>query len=75
MNASQNEVSLIMDAINDVRRDVAEVRTEVRGIRTDMGKMDSRINGRIRSLERFRWQLMGAFVFATFVVGIAVRFM
>ena len=74
MNASQNEVALIMDAINDVRKDVASARSEITDVRKDIGAMNARINGRIRKLERFRWQMMGAFGLATILLGFALRF-
>ena len=51
MNASQVEVQLILNAIDDVRVDVASVRQEVKDARAETATMDRRINGRIRKLE------------------------
>lgn len=35
--------------------------------------MDRRINGRIRTLEKFRWQLVGGAAALSLVLGIALR--
>lgn len=74
MNASPNEVALILNAIDDVRKDLESVRQDVAAGRTETRQMDTRINGRIRRLERFRWQMMGAFALATVLLSVALRF-
>lgn len=74
MNASPNEVALLLNAIDDVRKDVADVQADVRGVRGDVASMDKRINGRIRKLEAFRWQLVGAGAFVVIAVNVAIRF-
>jgi|GEM_PF-6174702 len=48
LNASPNEVALILDAIRDVRQDVADVKSDVSILKTNVTKMDERINGRIK---------------------------
>lgn len=73
MNASQNEVQMILNAIDDVRRDVSDVRSDVKDARSDMAKMDTRINGRIRTLERFRWQIVGGAAVMSVLMGLALR--
>lgn len=52
MNASSNEVALILDAIQSVRDDQHELRAEVQGYRADL-------NGRLRKLERWRYYVAG----------------
>jgi hypothetical protein len=74
MNASPNEVTLILDAINDVRKEVKDVKADVTGVRSDVSAMDKRINGRIRKLEAFRWQLIGMALLATVGLNVALRF-
>ena len=73
MNASPNEVQLILNAIDDVRRDVAVVKTDVKDARADMAQMDKRINGRIRTLEQFRWQIVGGAAVLSVLMGLALR--
>jgi predicted nucleic acid-binding Zn-ribbon protein len=74
MNASPNEVTLILDAINDVRKEVKDVKEDVTGVRSDVSAMDKRINGRIRKLEQFRWQLVGAGALGVIALNVALRF-
>lgn len=74
MNATHNEVALIMDAINDVRMDVASARADLTDVRKDIGAMDKRINGRIRRLENFRWYITGVSALAVLMLGVLVRF-
>lgn len=71
--ASQNEVQLILNAIDDVRSDVKDVRADVIAHRAETAAMDSRINGRIRKLERFRWQLVGGAAAVSLIAGIVLR--
>lgn len=77
MNASPTEVTLILDAIEDVRRDVrnlqTELRDEINGVNEGVTKMDRRINGRIRKLEQFRWQLVGGAAALSLAAGIILR--
>lgn len=73
MNASPNEVQLILDAINDVRADVQTVRADVDGVKDDVAAMDRRINGRIRKLEQFRWQLVGGAAMLSVTAGLILR--
>lgn len=67
MNASPNEVALILAAIEDVRGEVKKVESNV-------SAMDRRINGRIRQLEAFRWQLVGMAAFGVIGLNVALRF-
>lgn len=73
MNASPNEVQLILDSINDLRNDVRDIKTDVRDVKTDVAGMDKRINGRIRKLEQFRWQLVGGAAAVSLAAGIILR--
>lgn len=66
MNASENEVTLILAAINKVDE-------KVDGLAANVSGMDRRINGRIRKLERFRWQLLGGAAALSLVLGVALR--
>jgi peptidoglycan hydrolase CwlO-like protein len=77
LNASPNEVALILDAIKDVREEVKEVKSDVSIIKTDVGAMDKRINGRIRKLEdgehiRANYRGLAKLVAPGVIVGVAV---
>lgn len=73
MNASPNEVKLILDSINDLRNDVRCVQSDVQAVRGEVSAMDKRINGRIRKLEQFRWQLVGGAAALSLVAGMILR--
>lgn len=74
MTASPNEVQLILNAIQAVRSDVEGLRAGIADVKDDVATMDRRINGRIRELERFRWQLIGAAALLSAAGGMALRF-
>lgn len=75
MNASPNEVALILDAINAVRKEVEDLRGEVDAHRRETAESFDQLNRRTRTLERFRWQLVGAATLATAALGVALRFL
>lgn len=74
MNASPNEVALILDAINAVRKEVEAGRIDVDAHRRETADSFDQLNRRTRTLERFRWQIVGAATLATAALGIALRF-
>lgn len=75
MNASQNEVALILDAINAVRKEIEDLRDDVSEHRRETAESFDQLNRRTRTLERFRWQLVGAATLATAALGVALRFL
>lgn len=74
MNATPNEVQLILDAIGRVHQRVDAVDEKVDGVKDNVVTMDKRINGRIRKLEQFRWQLVGAGALGVIALNVALRF-
>lgn len=74
MNASPNEVALILDAIHAVRREVDGLRDDVAEHRAETSKSAEKLGDRIRTLERFRWQIVGAATLATAMFGLVLRF-
>ena len=73
MTATENEVKLILYTISDVRAEIESVRNDVASARGEIAAMDKRINGRIRRLEQFRWQLVGGAAVLSMSAGLLLR--
>lgn len=68
MNATPNEVQLLLDSIQGIRDDIHELRRTVE-------KYRSELNGRLRKLEAWRWYMAGGFALATTLIGLSTAFL